>query len=132
MLTVQEPETDFTFAMGADTFMDLTEWKWRRSRDVLRLLGGRIVAFDRMGTVGDGVTSLRDRVATMNAPQGDATHHVRILPVTNLTDVSSTMIRAIRTPSALNGLVDPAVATYILNEKLYGFAETTNPTDGEV
>ena len=32
MLLEREPETDFSLAMRADTFMDLTDWKCRRSQ----------------------------------------------------------------------------------------------------
>jgi nicotinic acid mononucleotide adenylyltransferase len=39
--------TEFSFCLGADTFMDLTDWKWKRSKDVLKLLNGRLVVVNR-------------------------------------------------------------------------------------
>jgi nicotinic acid mononucleotide adenylyltransferase len=38
---------EFSFCLGADTFMDLTDWKWNRSKDVLKLLDGRLVVVNR-------------------------------------------------------------------------------------
>ena len=38
MLMEQEPLTEFSFALGQDTFMDLTTFKWRRTRDIFSLL----------------------------------------------------------------------------------------------
>ena len=49
MLQRQQPDTDFTFCLGGDTFLDLTAWKWKRSKDVLRLLDRRLVVIYRKG-----------------------------------------------------------------------------------
>ena len=40
-------ETEFSFCLGADTFMDLTNWKWKRSKDVIQLLNGRLIVINR-------------------------------------------------------------------------------------
>ena len=40
---------EYTFCLGADTFLDLTEWKWVRSKDVLKLLQGRLLVLFRHG-----------------------------------------------------------------------------------
>jgi nicotinic acid mononucleotide adenylyltransferase len=48
MLTTDEPNVEFTLALGADTFVDLVNGKWRRSEDVLKLVEYRIVVFRRL------------------------------------------------------------------------------------
>ena len=57
MLQRQEPETEFTFCLGGDTFLDLTAWKWKRSKDVLRLLDRRLVVIYRKGLTTTAATS---------------------------------------------------------------------------
>ena len=47
MLTKNEPVVDFTIALGADTFIDLASGKWRRTEDVFRMVGYRMVVFSR-------------------------------------------------------------------------------------
>ena len=47
MLTTDEPNLEFTLALGADTFIDLVNGKWRRSEDVFKLVEYRIVVFRR-------------------------------------------------------------------------------------
>lgn len=48
MFIMDEPDTLFTLTLGRDTFMDLTDWKWRRSRDILSLLEGRLLVIHRL------------------------------------------------------------------------------------
>jgi nicotinic acid mononucleotide adenylyltransferase len=50
MLTADEPNVDFTLALGSDTFIDLARGKWKRTEDVFKLVGHRIVVFRRKGT----------------------------------------------------------------------------------
>jgi nicotinic acid mononucleotide adenylyltransferase len=119
MLIQEEEDVDFSFAMGADTFMDLTSWKWRRSKDVLRLLGGRIVAFVRKQSA-PTAAQLEQRVQLINEQEGA---HARLVHnITSLQDVSSTNIRAMSKREELDGLVSPGVQDYIVSNKLYGFA----------
>lgn len=47
MLTTNEPHVEFTLALGSDTFIDLASGKWKRTEDVFRLLGHRLVVFCR-------------------------------------------------------------------------------------
>lgn len=116
MLKLEEPDSEFTFCMGADTFIDLTDWKWKRSRDVLRLLEGRIIVFQRPG--GD---ELEERVGWVNLQEGGK---VRIVHLNNEAhDVSSTLVRSILTRDKLTGLVPPAVEEFIIGNKLYGFSD---------
>jgi nicotinic acid mononucleotide adenylyltransferase len=47
MLIENESNTDFTMAMGSDTFKNLVDQKWKRSDDIIKLLNGRIIVFVR-------------------------------------------------------------------------------------
>ena len=47
MLIENEPDVDFTWAIGEDAFIDLASGKWKRAEDIFRLLGHRIVVFRR-------------------------------------------------------------------------------------
>jgi len=59
-LIQKEPETDFTLALGADTFMDLTHWKWKRAKDVIHMLQGRIIVFQRFVTTTTKTTTFKE------------------------------------------------------------------------
>jgi nicotinic acid mononucleotide adenylyltransferase len=124
LLRIEEPDTDFTFAMGADTFIDLTDWKWKRSKDILKeQLNGRIVVFQRPSNEAASSSSslLEQRVSKVNREEGAG---VRIFQLNDSLSqgVSSTLIRSIRTREDLEGLVAPRVQDYIVDKKLYGFA----------
>ena len=47
MLIENEPDVDFTWAIGEDAFIDLASGKWKRAEDIFRLLGHRIIVFRR-------------------------------------------------------------------------------------
>ena len=47
MLTRDEPDVDFALALGADAYADLSAGRWRRSEDILRMVGSRVVVFRR-------------------------------------------------------------------------------------
>ena len=119
MLIEQEPETDFFFCLGSDTFIDLTDWKWKRSKDILSLLKGRILVIDRPDGTAIG---LRERIDEINNTQ---TANVRLLRVPTLKAVSSTMIRACRDEEVLQRLLVPAVLEYIKKQKMYSFADSS-------
>ena len=74
LLRIEEPDTEFTFAMGADTFIDLTDWKWKRSKDILKeQLNGRIVVFQRPSNEASSSSSssvLEQRVSKVNREEG--------------------------------------------------------------
>lgn len=118
MLIEQEPETDFTFCLGSDTVIDLTDWKWKRSKDILSLLKGRILVIDRP----DGTTKgLQERIDEINKSQEA---NLRLLRVPTLGAVSSTMIRSCRDEELLRSLLVPAVLDYIMEHKMYSFADS--------
>jgi nicotinic acid mononucleotide adenylyltransferase len=131
LLTTEEQDTEFTFCMGADTFTDLTDWKWKRSKDVMRLLEGRIIVFQRQiggdcNNSDDISSMLEKRVCAMNSGStwGTAEGHVQIVRLNGEArdNVSSTQIRSITLREELKGLVTPQVEEYIVANKLYGFA----------
>lgn len=47
ILIENEPDVDFTWAIGEDAFIDLASGKWKRAEDIFRLVGHRIVVFQR-------------------------------------------------------------------------------------
>jgi nicotinic acid mononucleotide adenylyltransferase len=117
MLMEQEPESDFSFCLGADTFVDLTAWKWRRSRDVLRLLGGRLVVLHRKGTNGD---LLRGRVESVNQTESA---NVALLDVPHLEEVSSSLVRSCCEGDKLASMVSSGVLSYMKTNGLYAFMD---------
>jgi len=119
MLIEQEPETDFFLCLGSDTFIDLTDWKWKRSKDILMLLEGRMLVIDRPDGTAVG---LRERIDEINSTQQKA--NVRLLRVPTLEAVSSTMIRSCRDEKILQRLLVPEVLEYIKKQKMYSFADS--------
>ena len=117
MLLEQEPDTDFTFCLGSDTFIDLTDWKWKRSKDVLSLLHGRILVVDRPNGAAEG---LQQRIENINKAESAS---VRLLRVPALGTVSSTMIRCCRDEETLRKLLSSSVLDYIKEKAMYSFSE---------
>ena len=116
MLIEEEPESDFTFCLGADTFLDLTEWKWKRSRDVLRLLGGRILVLNRKGVE----ANLEERVERVNESEsGNAV----LLNVPSLKEVSSSAVRSCAQIEKLQEMITSGVFDYIKTNRLYTFGD---------
>ncbi|VEU33843.1 unnamed protein product [Pseudo-nitzschia multistriata] len=151
MLIKQEKEkndhntTEFSFCLGADTFMDLTDWKWKRSKDVLKLLGGRLVVVNRKqqrkaAPIIDGnrrqlqkpeekttEESLKERVNRLNSTQL-ANGEILVLDLPNLDDVSSSKVRNCRDKDVAKKLIPNKVLDYIVSHNLYGFGDED---DGE-
>ena len=121
MLMEEEPNVDFSFCLGADTFMDLTAWKWQRSKDVLRLLEGRLIVLVRKG-ITTTATHLRERVELVNQTEY-ARQNIMLMEIPDLQRVSSSLVRSTVDPIELNGVVSPAVLEYMLAHELYGFSK---------
>mmetsp|Transcript_39378 Transcript_39378/g.59192 ORF Transcript_39378/g.59192 Transcript_39378/m.59192 type:complete len:205 (+) Transcript_39378:436-1050(+) len=133
-----EPNTDFSLVLGSDTFMDLTAWKWRRSKDVVNLVGGRILVIHRMveSVDNDEIRKiLEERVDRLNqelCQQTDkdnesdiAENSVQIIEIPSLSSVSSSFVRTSVDESSLikeNGMLMPSVLEYIKKKNMYGFA----------
>lgn len=111
----EEENTDFTFCLGGDTFLDLTALKWKRSRDVLQLLEGRLVVFARKGSNID----LKEHVRRVNETEG---MNAVLLEIPTLTDVSSSSVRSCKDEETLKQLLSSGVLEYIKENRLYSFA----------
>ena len=118
MLMEEEPNVDFTFCLGTDTFMDLTNWKWKRSKDVLRLLNGRIMVLHRKGMTKND--ELRDRINAVNKTDGNG--NIELLEIPSLQEISSSSVRSCTNEEFLEHLVTPQVLDYMRNHKLYSFS----------
>lgn len=122
MLQEEEPGTDFSFCLGADTFLDLTAWKWRRSKDVLSLLEGRLVVLHRKGIT--GTDDLQDRVDQVNREEGQG--NIKVLNLETVSEVSSSLVRSMTSDEDLQALLTPSVVEYIKSNKLFAFGEKGN------
>ena len=131
MLMKTEAATEFSFCLGADTFLDLTNWKWKRSRDVLKLLDGRLVVVNRKQQEradDDNKNRLQDRIDEINATSlGNG--NVFLLDVPSLQDVSSSKVRNAENKSDVKDVLSPKVLDYVVANKLYGF-ETSDSKKG--
>jgi nicotinic acid mononucleotide adenylyltransferase len=130
MLLAQEGETttrtttQFTFCLGADTFLDLTEWKWVRSHDVLGLLEGRIYVLYRVGVEGERSISLDELQVRVDHVNQTESAQVKLLRIETLGAVSSSLVRSCKDLEVLKKLVAPRVLEYIQEHRLYGFAKS--------
>lgn len=126
------PTTEFSFCLGADTFLDLTAWKWKRSRDVLRLLEGRLVVVNRKQDHHHQqqekqeetrpIDALRERIDEINATPL-ANGKIVVMDVPSLGDVSSSKVRNAVDKDLVKNVLSPGVFEYVVTHKLYGFGE---------
>ena len=132
MLHDQFPNVDFTLALGEDTFMDLTSWKWRRALDVINFVAGRVVVLRRKFE-DESILELSEREQTLNKrmieinskfpPLPDGTEQrTRCIQVSSLSAVSSTLIRSTTDEKLLRCHLDENVLEYIKLKKLYKFS----------
>jgi len=124
MLHEEEPDTEFSFCLGADTFVDLTSLKWKRSSDVLRLLGGRLVVFARKGTDIDS----KVQIGLVNKRRGI---NAKLLEIDTLTDVSSSMVRSANDEEMLQASLSPRVLEYMKEHSLFSFSCENANFDGQ-
>lgn len=122
MLKEEEPDTDFYFCLGADTFLDLTAWKWRRCKDVFELLDGRLIVLHRKGVA--LADDLEERVATVNQAEGRG--NIQLLNIAKLGDVSSSVVRNMTDEDELTRLLSSNLVEYIKAHELYAFGKTGN------
>lgn len=117
-----EPDIRLHLVLGADTFSDLTQGKWKESETVMR--EASIEVFDRRGVASFGEASYH------GAPAGSIRFHKEA----DLDHVSSTAIRAALAASppdpssVLNAEalgLEPAVLDYIISNRLYSAAVVT-------
>lgn len=140
MMTTDEPNVDFTLALGADTFIDLVNGKWRRSEDVLRLVDYRIVVFRRLmeeddeeseqlkqqsdNDVQECIAKLRQRVQSTTSQL--AITVTQIPAATNSirgVSVSSSAARCTTDEALLRQILSDDVLKFIKERRMYAFAE---------
>ncbi len=132
MLMEQEPLTEFSFALGQDTFMDLTTFKWRRTRDIFSLLNARLVVFHRKeqedeSDHDDDAQKLQQRICHIAKELKDTCplleQHLTIVHV-KLSSISSTKVRETTDESFLQEALHPNVLKYTKEMQLYAFSHT--------
>ncbi|KAH7484337.1 hypothetical protein KRP22_005509 [Phytophthora ramorum] len=106
----KHPDTSFTMLLGGDTYADLLAGKWKRGNELMQLV--KLLVVDRKGVASPW-------------REGQTADRVKYLHVPELSDVSSTMVRATSDRAELEKLLDPAVLDYIVQHKLYAFAAAT-------
>ena len=130
MLTQNEPTIDFTIALGADTFIDLASGKWRRTEDVFRLVGYRIVVFQRKEEEESSNNStieknkrLQESIAKwqlINSTQSS----IRVIDIPTLTEVSSSAVRRSTDEKALKIMLSSEVLEYIQDKQMYALSDS--------
>lgn len=130
---------EYTLALGADTFMDLTAGKWKRSDAILRLLHGRILVIQRLTSSiepNDRIKAehsydlvandvLQSRVGVIKEKYGlDVSKNIYIVRIPELGAVSSSLVRDCQDESYLSDALAPKVLEYMKVHKLYSFSET--------
>lgn len=129
MLLEDEPDSKFSFALGADTFMDLTKFKWRRSEDIFTLLNARLIVFHRRDNECDipsdhAIYTRMDEISVRlqeKIPIPASKSAMTLLNV-RLPSVSSTEIRGSNDDKHLAQVLHSNVIEYIKSRKLYGFS----------
>ena len=143
MLINDEPDVEFTLALGADTFIDLVNGKWRRSEDVLQLVGYRIVVFRRLSEEGSAsstsdeelkqqdavkecIAKLQQRMDSKTATTTAIT--LTQIPSTTKTEigvsVSSSAARNTTDEKVLREILSADVLDYVRERKMYAFSDS--------
>jgi len=132
MILENDPSIELTLALGADTFMDLTTWKWRRAKDIIRILKGRFIVFQRKVQDDDDANSssgtvvteeeLQKRIDDIKEDCPDLKRNIIIENVSYLTPVSSSSARTSLDENYLKSEICVGVLEYMKQKKLYQFA----------
>jgi len=125
-LKVEEPETDFTLVLGSDTFLDLTNWTWRRAKDLVYMIQGRILVFRRIFNdkdISSDNLHLEERVHTTNQMMPLDSRNIQIILASTLSSTSSSQARSSTDENALLQWLSPQILKYIKGKKLYAFGE---------
>lgn len=127
MLISNEPEVDFTLALGADTFIDLANGKWRRGDEVIELVRHRMIVFRRKLDTNDLIekeNQIRQCIAKWQL-LNESKSSIQLVTVPSLNDTSSSIVRSTTNEFVLSNLVTSPILEYIKQNKLYAFADTT-------
>ena len=148
MLTTNEPNVDFTLALGSDTFVDLASRKWKRTEDIFKLIGHRLVVFRRKREVLGHEGNNNEHAAPMTAEDAGLLYEnekllqdfiakwqiinpstqsssIKHVCIPTLTNVSSSAVRQSTDEQGLRDMVSQSVLDYIIEHKLYAFSEGT-------
>lgn len=144
MLKTEEPNIEFTLALGADTFVDLVNGKWRRSDEVLQLVDYRIVVFKRLEEESNNSSSstelqqqhdekvqecieklnLRvDATTTWNSVNITVTQIPAATQSRTGVSVSSSAARTTTNETELREILSTDVIDYIRERKMYAFSD---------
>lgn len=104
-------DTTFTLLLGGDTYLDLLAGKWKRGDELTKIV--KLLVVDREG------------VESVWREQGTADDRVTYINVPQLSDVSSSIARALGDRAKAAQYLDPAVLDYIVQHKLYAFAKAS-------
>lgn len=124
MLKKNEPDVDFTLALGTDTFIDLASGKWRRTDEVFELVGQRMVVFHRLLEDGEHIQKdamLKESIAKRNK---DGQSTIQLIQIPTLTDASSSSVRQTSDESILRNLLTADVLEYMKQMKMYAFSDS--------
>ncbi|KAI9912512.1 hypothetical protein PsorP6_005594 [Peronosclerospora sorghi] len=103
------PNMNFTILLGGDTYADLLAGKWKRGDELMQLV--KLLVVDRKGVESPWRTE-----------QAGPADRVRYLNLPELSDVSSTIVRATADMNELQTYLDENVLDYIVQHQLYAFA----------
>ena len=139
MLLEEEPNTEFSFALGADTFMDLTTFKWRRSHDLLDLVGSRLMVIYRQVEKEQSrycEKDLLERIDKVNKEGCESESKgtcadtdggpAMLLNISSLEAISSSMARKTTDETTLKMLLEFKVLQFIKQRQFYAFAGQTS------
>lgn len=116
---------EYTLAMGADTFMDLTSFKWRKAKEVIQLVEGRFVVKLRLSDDSYSESAILERIEEVNESIRKETPSFQMdvqLLTSAVTGASSSAARETSDEKTLLTLLDEKVVEYIKRNKLYKFA----------
>jgi len=117
---------EFTLAMGADTFMDLTTLKkWKKPKEIILMVEGRFVVKLRLGENSFSESQILERIKTVNRSFQEEipSFQMRVELITeSSSDTSSTAARETRDEEQLARYLDKNVIDYIKTNNLYMFS----------
>ena len=128
-LTAEEPNVDFTWALGADTFIDLASGKWRRTEDILQMVGYRMIVFRRKADEQENDTQSSSAEGLIKESVAKLQHNhecessIQVVNVDALTSTSSSAVRRTSNESDLKVLLTRDVLDYVKQHALYSFGE---------
>lgn len=141
MLTVNEQDVDFTWAIGEDAFVDMAGGKWRRAEDIFEMVGHRLVVFRRSSSSeddGEKLSSNKEaermlwegvrrwsRNASLpcdNCNDKLLSQTINVTQIPTLTGVSSSTARVTADETVLSEMLSSEVLEYIRRNRMYAFS----------